>query len=168
MIREVLAVAGSAAILVTGLSGCSSDKKSEGASSPAATATLSATASASAGGVSAAAGSGTATVTIDGQPKNIQGQVVCATSGGNVNIAIGQAATGIAVIMAEDASTVSSVGLGNINGVALGFQDGAPGGNASATKDGKTYTISGTASGVDMANPMQPITKPFEIAVTCP
>ena len=28
--------------------------------------------------------------------------------------------------------------------------------------------ISGTASGVDMANPMQPITKPFEIAVTCP
>ena len=100
--------------------------------------------------------------------KDIQGQVVCATSGGNVNIAIGQAAAGIAVIMAEDASTVTSVGLGNINGVALGFQDGAPGGNASATKDGKTYTINGTASGVDMANPMQPITKPFEIAVTCP
>jgi lipoprotein LpqH len=168
MFREVLAVAGGAAILVVGLSGCSSDKKSEGASSATATPTVSATASASAGGVSAAAGSGTATVTIDGQPKDIQGQVVCATSGGNVNIAIGQAATGIAVIMAEDATTVTSVGLGNINGVALGFQDGAPGGNASATKDGKTYTISGTASGVDMANPMQPITKPFEIAVTCP
>jgi lipoprotein LpqH len=168
MFREVLAVAGGAAVLVVGLSGCSSDKKSEGASSATATPTVSATASASAGGVSAAAGSGTATVTIDGQPKDIQGQVVCATSGGNVNIAIGQAATGIAVIMAEDATTVTSVGLGNINGVALGFQDGAPGGNASATKDGKTYTISGTASGVDMANPMQPITKPFEIAVTCP
>jgi len=168
MFREVLAVVGGAAILVVGLSGCSSDKKSEGASSATTTPTVSATASASAGGVSAAAGSGTATVTIDGQPKDIQGQVVCATSGGNVNIAIGQAATGIAVIMAEDATTVTSVGLGNINGVALGFQDGAPGGNASATKDGKTYTISGTASGVDMANPMQPITKPFEIAVTCP
>lgn len=168
MFREVLAVAGGAVILVTGLSGCSSDKKSEGASSTTAAPTASATASASAGGVSAAAGAGTATVTIDGQPKDIQGQVVCATSGGNVNIAIGQAAAGIAVIMAEDASTVTSVGLGNINGVALGFQDGAPGGNASATKDGKTYTINGTASGVDMANPMQPITKPFEIAVTCP
>jgi len=168
VIREVLAVAGSAAILVTGLSGCSSDKKSESTSSATAKPTVSATASASAGGVSAAAGAGTATVTIDGQPQDIQGQVVCATAGGNVNIAIGQAATGIAVIMAEDASKVTSVGLGNINGVALGFQDGAPGGNASATKDGKAYKVTGTASGVDMANPMQPMTKPFEIDVTCP
>jgi len=168
VIREVLAVAGSAAILVTGLSGCSSDKKSESTSSATAKPTASATASASAGGVSAAAGAGTATVTIDGQPQDIQGQVVCATAGGNVNIAVGQAATGIAVIMAEDASKVTSVGLGNINGVALGFQDGAPGGNASATKDGKAYKVTGTASGVDMANPMQPMTKPFEIDVTCP
>lgn len=168
MVRQLLAVVGSAAILVTGLSGCSSDKKSENAYGATSASTVSATASASAGGVSAAAGAGTATVTIDGQPKDIQGQVVCATSGGNVNIAIGQAAAGIAVIMAEDASKVTSVGLGNINGVALGFQAGAPGGSASATKDGKAYKITGTASGVDMANPMQPITKPFEIAVTCP
>ena len=29
-------------------------------------------------------------------------------------------------------------------------------------------TITGTATGVDMANPMQPITKPFEIKVSCP
>ena len=168
MVRQVLAVVGSAAILATGLTGCSSDKKSESAYGSTAAPSASATASASAGGVSAAAGAGTATVTIDGQPKDIQGQVACVTSGGNVNIAIGQAAAGSAVVMAADASTVTSVGLGNINGVALGFQDGAPGGKASATKDGKTYKISGTASGVDMANPMQPITKPFEIAVTCP
>ena len=52
--------------------------------------------------------------------------------------------------------------------MALGYQEGAPGGSASATKDGKTYTITGTATGVDMANPMQPMTKPFEISVTCP
>ena len=70
--------------------------------------------------------------------------------------------------MSEDASKVTSVGLGNVDGVALAFQEGAPGASASATKDGKTYKISGTASGVDMTNPMQPITKPFEIAVTCP
>jgi len=41
-------------------------------------------------------------------------------------------------------------------------------GEAKAEKDGKTYTISGSATGVDMANPMQPVTKPFEIEVTCP
>ena len=40
--------------------------------------------------------------------------------------------------------------------------------SAKATKDGNKYTISGTATGVDMANPMQPVTKPFEIEVTCP
>jgi lipoprotein LpqH len=63
---------------------------------------------------------------------------------------------------------VTSVGLGNIDGVTLGFADGAPGGKATATKDGKKYTVTGTATGVDAANPMQPIEKPFEIEVTCP
>ena len=60
------------------------------------------------------------------------------------------------------------MGLGNVNGVVLGFQDGASGASASATKDGNTYKVTGTASGVDMANPMQPMTKPFEIEITCP
>jgi lipoprotein LpqH len=41
-------------------------------------------------------------------------------------------------------------------------------GKATATKDGSKYKISGTATGVDMANPMQPVNKPFEIDVTCP
>ena len=94
--------------------------------------------------------------------------MVCSTVGDNFNIAIGNPTTGIGVMMAEDGSKVNSVGLGNVNGVALGFQEGAPGGEASAHKDGKTYTIKGTATGVDMANPMQPMTKPFEISVTCP
>lgn len=86
----------------------------------------------------------------------------------NLNIGIGDSATGIAVVMSPDASKVTSVGLGNVDGVVLGFQDGSGSGNASATKDGNTYMISGTATGVDMANPMQPMTKPFEIEVTCP
>jgi lipoprotein LpqH len=108
-------------------------------------------------------------VTIDGQPQNVQGQVVCATAGGNLNIAIGEATTGIAAVLSQDASTVQSVGLGNVNGVTLGYTAGVPGGaNATATKDGNTYKITGTATGVDMANPMQPVTKPFEIEVTCP
>ncbi len=39
-------------------------------------------------------------------------------------------------------------------------------GDATATKDGKSYTIKGNATGIDMANPMIPVNKPFEIAVT--
>jgi lipoprotein LpqH len=155
---------GSAAIVVAGVAGCSSDKKSEDKASSAASPAV----TASSGSVTAAAGAGTATVTIDGKPQEIKGQVACTTMGGNLSIGIGDQATGVAVMMSPDASTVTSVGLGNVNGVALGYQQGAPGGSATATKDGQNYTISGSATGVDMANPMQPMTKPFEIKVTCP
>lgn len=164
MTRALVVAATGAAIVLGGLSGCSSGKKSE-TESEATRATTSVAASPSVGASTAA---GTVTVTIDGKPKDIQGQVVCATAGGTFTIGVGDQATGIAVVMSEDASKVTSVGLGNVDGAALGFQDGMPGGSATATKDGKTYTISGTATGVDMANPMQPMTKPFEVSVTCP
>jgi ipoprotein LpqH len=112
---------------------------------------------------------GKATVSIDGQDQAVEGTVVCTAMGGNVQIAIGNATTGIGAQLSEgDSPTVHQVGLGNVNGVALGFAEGAPGGEATATKDGNTYKISGTATGVDLANPMQPVTKPFELEVTCP
>lgn len=162
MLRGLVIGVGSAALVVAGLTGCSSDKKAEDKAATASAAT------ATSGSVSASAGAGTAKVTIDGEPMDVQGQVACASNGGTFTIGVGDAATGIGIVMAEDASKVNSVGLGNVNGVALGFQEGAPGGSATATKDGKTYTVTGTATGVDMANPMQPVTKPFEIAVSCP
>jgi lipoprotein LpqH len=164
----VVAVSG-AAIVIAGLSGCSSsEKKSESTaeSSASASATTSAAATAS---VSANAAPGGAKVSIDGQDQSINGTVACATMGENVNIAIGEATTGIgAVLSAGDTPTVHSVGLGNVNGVTLGFQEGVGQGTATAEKTGSTYKISGSATGVDMANPMQPINKPFEIEVTCP
>ncbi|MCX2932034.1 lipoprotein LpqH [Mycobacterium sp. CVI_P3] len=164
----VVTVAG-AAIVVAGLAGCSkSDNKSESTTSATTTSAEASTTSAAAS-PSATAGAGSAKVTIDGQPQDVKGQVVCANAGGNMNIAIGEAMTGIAAVLAEDASSVQSVGLGNVNGVTLGYTAGVPGGaEATATKDGNTYKITGTATGVDMANPMQPVTKPFEIEVTCP
>jgi lipoprotein LpqH len=155
---------GGAAIVIAGLSGCSSDeKKSESPTTPAETTTGAGTASATA----APSGGGTK-VTIDGQDQNVGGTVVCSAMGGNMNIAIGDAATGIAAVLSSDGSTVQSVGLGNVNGVTLGYQSGTGQGEAKATKDGKSFNISGNATGIDMANPMQPVNKPFEIAVTCP
>src|SRR5262245_27823486 len=124
--------------MVAGIAGCSkSENKSETSSTSAySSMTSAASATSATAAPSAAAGAGTATVTIDGQPQNIKGQVVCAVAAGNYNIAIGEATTGIAVVMSEDASTVHSVGLGNVNGVTLGFQEGVPGdAKASATKD---------------------------------
>ncbi|KAA1249580.1 hypothetical protein F0Q45_14475 [Mycobacterium simiae] len=154
-----VAVAG-AAILVAGLSGCSSNKSTTsggGTSSTGAT-------SASTGGSGA---SGTK-VLIDGQDQHVTGSVVCTTAAGNVNIAIGGAATGIAAVLTDtNPPEVKSVGLGNVNGVTLGYTSGTGQGKAEATKNGSTYKITGTATGVDMANPMQPVNKPFEIDVTC-
>ena len=149
----VVAVGG-AAIVIAGLSGCSSDdKKSETSGETS----------------SAASSQGKSTVTIDGKDQAVQGTVVCSSMGGNMNIAIGDAATGIAAVVSSgDQPTVQSVGLGNVNNVTLGYQAGAGQGEAKAEKDGNTYKISGTATGIDMANPMQPVNKPFEIQVTCP
>jgi ipoprotein LpqH len=165
--RQIVVAIGGAAIVVAGLSGCSSDKKSDsGSSSASSSKSASASASPSVGSTS---GKGNTKVTIDGQDQNVGGTVVCSAMGGNMNIAIGEAATGIAaVISSGDSPTVQSVGLGNVNGVTLGFQSGAGQGEAKAEKDGNSYKISGTATGIDMANPMQPVNKPFEIDVTCP
>ncbi|MGA9493697.1 MAG: lipoprotein LpqH [Mycobacterium sp.] len=155
MKRSVTVAAAATAIVVVGLSGCSSNKTS--------------TSSSSNGTSAAASASSTAKVTIDGKDQNVQGAVACTSAAGNVNIAVGGATTGIGVVL-TDASppAVKSVGLGNVNGVTLGYTPGTGQGNATATKDGSKYKISGTATGVDMANPMQPVNKPFEIDVTCP
>ena len=165
MKRGFLVAVGGAAIVIAGLSGCSSDeKKSESPATSAEATTGAGTASATA----APSGGGTK-VSIDGQDQNVAGTVVCSTMGGNMNIAIGDAATGIAAVVSEgDSPTVTSVGLGNVNGVTLGYQSGTGQGEAKAEKSGSTYTISGTATGIDMANPTQPVNKPFEIEVTCP
>ncbi len=153
MKRGFVVAIGGAAIVIAGLSGCSSQKKSETSGETS----------------SAASAEGKSTVTIDGKDQAIQGTVVCSTMGDNVNIAIGDATTGIgAVVSSGDSPTVHSVGLGNVNGVTLGFQENAGQGEAKAEKDGNTYKISGTAIGMDMANPMQPVKKPFEIEVSCP
>jgi ipoprotein LpqH len=163
--RGFVVAVGGAAIVIAGLSGCSSgEKKSESTGTSAAT-SASGTASVSA---SAAPSGGGTKVTIDGKDQNVSGTVVCTAMGGNMNIAIGDAATGIAAVLSEDGSSVTSVGLGNVNGVTLGYQKGTGQGDAKATKDGNKWTITGTATGIDMSNPMQPVNKPFEIDVTCP
>jgi ipoprotein LpqH len=152
--RGFVVAVGGLAIVIAGLSGCSSeDKKSETTGETS----------------TAAAAEGKSTVTIDGTDQAVQGTVVCSSMGGNTNIAIGDAATGIAAVVSEgDSPTVQSVGLGNVNGVMLGYTSGSGQGEAKAEKDGNTYKISGTATGVDMANPLQPVNKPFEIEVSCP
>lgn len=154
MKRGLTVAVAAAAILAAGLSGCS-DKKSTGGSG-----------STSVGG---GGGGGGTKVVVDGKDQNISGTVACVTAAGNVNITIGGPATGVAAVLTEgNPPEVKSVGLGTVSGVALAYTAGTGEGNASATKNGNQYKITGTAVGVDAANPMQgAVKKPFEIDVTC-
>jgi lipoprotein LpqH len=84
-----------------------------------------------------------------------------------VNVAIGEAMTGVAAVLSEaDPPAVTSVALGNVDGITLAVGGGQ--GDATAEKTDKTYKITGNAVGIDMANPMQPTNKPFELEFTCP
>jgi ipoprotein LpqH len=148
-----------AATVVAGLAGCSSNKSSTGASSSAPSAT----------GSSAPAPGGSKVI-IDGQTQNVTGQATCTQVNGNLSIGIGDPTDGIgAVVSNADPPVVQAVGLGNLTGATLGYSAGAPNqANAQATKSGNSYTIKGTAAGSTSANPPQPVSKPFEIDVTCP
>jgi ipoprotein LpqH len=146
----ILVGVAAAATVVAGLAGCSSNKSS----------TTSPTSS------TAAAGN---QVIIDGQNQNVTGQVTCTPANGNVNIGIGDPSNGIgAVVSGADPPVVQAVGLGNLTGVTLGYSAGAPNqGTVQATKSGNSYTIKGTATGINTTNQQQ-LSKPFEMDVTCP
>jgi ipoprotein LpqH len=153
--RGILVGIAAAATVVAGLAGCSSNKSN----------TSSNTSSPAAAGAAAAE-----KVVIDGQSQNVSGPVSCTQAGGNVNIGIGDPSNGIgATVSNADQPVVQAVGLGNLTGVTLGYSAGAPNqGTVQATKNGNSYTIKGTATGVNMANPQQQLTKSFEMDVTCP
>ena len=143
-----------AATVVAGLAGCSSNKSSTSESSSS----------------SSAPAPGGNKVIVDGQTQNVTGQVSCTQVNGNLSIGIGDPTTGIgAVVTNADPPVVQAVGLGNLTGVTLGYSAGAPNqASAQATKSGNSYTIKGTATGVNSANPQQPLSKSFEMDVTCP
>ena len=168
--KSALLMAVSAATVVAGIAGCSSDNKAapSGAASVAAS---SSSAASSASPVPASpnaspAAAGQPQVTIGGQPQNVAGPVVCSTTNGKFSIAIGDMLTGVIVGLEQDGSAVHNAGLGTVNGVVLSFTEGAPGNSATAVKTGSSYKITGTATGLD--NSGQQVSKDFTVDVTCP
>ncbi|MEZ0363640.1 lipoprotein LpqH [Mycobacterium sp. pUA109] len=142
MKREVVVAVAGLTVVVAGLSGCS-----KGSSKP------------------------EAKVTVGGQEQHPQGGVKCASHDGTLAITIGDPNTGVVAMLSDtDSPEVRSVVFGDVDGSQLMYvQDMPVSGTATetkATKDGKQYKISGTASKLDtVANPES---KPFEVDVTCP
>ena len=118
-----------------------------------------------------AVGSSEVSITIDGEALEIADPtVVCQEVDGTMTIAVGSAAgaDGIgATLTTGDAPTVKTVALGSLDGTAMAWAEGAPG-EANATVDGSTYTISGSMAAVDMSNPTAMEETPFEMVIACP
>ncbi len=153
-------IAVAAATVVLGVPGCSSGNKASGPTSPSPTTSPAPATS------STPAAAGPAQVTVGGQPQNVSGPLVCSTTDGKFSIAIGDAITGVIIGLEPDGSVVHNAGFGTVDGVVMSFTEGAPNNNASATKNGNTYHITGNASGMDNAG--QWVNKPFTVDVTCP
>jgi lipoprotein LpqH len=60
------------------------------------------------------------------------------------------------------------VGIGKVDGVSYAYSAFAGTEPAVAHKDGNTYTITGTARGVDLTSPVTIMSNAFELVVVCP
>ncbi|GAB3006254.1 lipoprotein LpqH [Mycobacterium bourgelatii] len=165
MKRELVIGVG-AVSLMAGMAGCSGGEKGATTSSNTPTTVVASATTSSASATITPAAAGETRVLIGGQPLNTAGPVVCTGYEGRFSIQIGDPITGVIVGLEQDGSAVHNAGFGNVDGIVLSFTDGAPGNSATATKNGDSYRLTGTATGVDSAG--QLVTKPFEVDVTCP
>jgi lipoprotein LpqH len=113
-----------------------------------------------------ASSSAAARVLVDGKDQGVEGSVKCNSEGGTLTINIG---VNVFVELTDaDPPKVNEVGLGSVEGVVLGY-DADGDGDATVTRNGKTYKVTGHATGFDITDPFEGLqSKEFEIEATCP
>lgn len=112
-----------------------------------------------------------ARVIVDGKIRNRPGPLSCVEGDYQTAIHIGRSGSKTSMIIQIGTSdlVVTYLDVGEVDGVQMGFISELPGGgNASAVKDGLTYTITGVAIGYDPTAANPEVSKPFTITVTCP
>ena len=118
----------------------------------------------------ASGGGGTSSVTVDGKKWAGTLTATCAKQGDTLALAIadpsGDATKGAGASIKGD-DTVQAVAVGDASKGGAGYAPGTPGAKASVTKDGNTYTVTGVAVSVDMANPTKPKNVDFTIVFAC-
>jgi lipoprotein LpqH len=169
-----LAASAAVALFLTGCSSNDSTTSSSATQSPAAGSASAAAPAAPSGGGSSA--------TVDGKRIDASFTTTCAEQGGTLALALADANNGtygrlaVTATITGGGNTVQAVGIagskGGSNGVgyALGYGNGMPGGSASVSKSGNTYTVSGSGVGaLDPTNPMAgPSNTKFAITFACP
>ncbi|WP_205875808.1 lipoprotein LpqH [Mycobacterium camsae] len=112
-----------------------------------------------------------AKVTVDAQEHQVDGQIACtAFDDGETVIVIGKEPNAVKVTLTGNADSPKAkmVIMQNVgNYTTLYVMDPPENGDATVSKDGKNYTISGTSRGIK--NGDEPVDNtPFRIALTCP
>jgi lipoprotein LpqH len=112
---------------------------------------------------------GQAQVIIGGKDASPSGSADCWTGSGQTTITIGDGTNGATVVLTDQtAPAVKSVGIANLGGVSLGYVEGQPGNPPNATRNGNSYTITGSGTGTDTADPSKLVNTTYEISATCP
>lgn len=108
----------------------------------------------------------TASVTVDGHDAKIP-VVKCGQLEWNRTIDIGGDFSGAKAVVDQSAHplSVTSVRIQNLGGFTGMYSKG--GGNATASLNGDTFTIAGSANGFKTDKPGEPATADFKIIVTC-
>ena len=171
--KHALILGMTSAAVVAALTGCSTSSKESGT-----TTTASATSSGGRGPVtsapetaaSPAAQPGTGRVSLNNAELSAVTGVSCQTDAGVTTITVDSTPKTTVVLSDEVTPAVKSVSIGELGaeGPSLAYVEGVSGAAAQATRDGNTYTVSGTGTGAEASDPTKPVDLPFEIAVTCP
>lgn len=96
--------------------------------------------------------------------------VGCETKDGFVTITIEGSLHTTVILTDGESPAVESVSIGEVgtDNPSLAYIEGLSSSPVVASRDAKSYTITGTGAGTDAANPGMPVDMPFDIAVTCP
>jgi hypothetical protein len=110
---------------------------------------------------------GTAQVTVNGQNIGTTEAVDCTPAGSLTTITTGDQTSGVTTLISnKDALTTEAVSINNVGGFTGSYNRGL-GGEAKVTMTGRTYDITGTADGFDVANPSFRTAGTFAIKVAC-
>jgi ipoprotein LpqH len=156
-------VATAAAALIAGCGSNASSPSSGGAAG---------SSTGTAGGSGPTATAGQNKVTIDGQDQGAVQRVQCNTMNDGLKIKIFMGDHGVvAILSAANPPEVTGVQFSNTvltGGPTVEYDSRQNEGNGTVTKDGNTYTITGTGMTKDSSDSSQQQSKSFEVDVTCP
>jgi ipoprotein LpqH len=172
--KHALILGMTSAAVVAALAGCSTPSKESGTTTSESAATTSGAAapatSAPESTATPATQPGTGRVSLNNAELSAVTGVSCQTDAGVTTITVDSTPKTTVVMTAEANPSVKSVNIGELGaeGPSVAFVEGVTGAAAQATRDGNTYTVSGTGTGAEASDPNKPVDLPFEIAATCP